>query len=127
MKRPVEIHFHGMSHSDALAEHIRERAGRLDHRHNNIIGCKVRVERPHRHHQSGSGWKVGVQLTVPPRHELAVSKASDADEAHDNLYKVVDEAFEAAERKLRRLAERQRGRVKARQSPEVEEPVLEET
>lgn len=75
------------------------------------------VERPQRHQQSGSPYRVRVDLTVPPGHELvAVSEPAEGD-LHDTLDTVVLRTFKAVRRSLRRRAALQRGAVKTHHEP----------
>lgn len=113
MKRPLEVHYRGISHSEALDEHIQARVRRLDRLHPNVVGCRLYLERPHRHHESSKGWRAAIDITVPPRRKVAMTRLS----VDDNLYKLLDELFEAAERRVRKLAERPRGRAKPELQP----------
>lgn len=118
MNIPLEIVFHGMDPSEAVEARIREKAAKLDRRHNHLTSCRVVVDRPHQHHRSHKGWRVAVEMMVPPGHEITVSKDSgDAQgEVHDNLIRVVDEVFQASQRRLEKLQQRQRGEVKVHES-----------
>ena len=44
---------------------IRERAARLDTYYGRIVGCRVVVEVPHRHHRGGNQYHVRIELSVP--------------------------------------------------------------
>lgn len=120
MIRPVEIHFHDVPHSDALEEHIRELAGHLDRFHSNITACVVHLEQPHRHRSNKAGFRVGIEVVIPHQGELTVSKSSDHHEVHDNFYQVVDEAFEAMVKRLKRITAKARGEVKHHPAQEVQ-------
>lgn len=119
MNIPLEIVFHGVEPSDSVEARIREKAARLNRRHQELMSCRVVIDRPHQHHRHGNGWQVAVEMMVPPGHELTVRKDSGghAGEVHDNLIRVLDEAFEAALRRLDKLQQRQRGETKSHESP----------
>jgi cold shock CspA family protein len=124
-----------MAPSPAIEENIREKAAKLDELHDGIMGCRVAVEAPHRHHHKGKAYLVRIDLTVPggelvvnrePK-RLVAKKTNSADEpekdfaelhepskhaAREDLYVAIRDAFSAAGRKLQDHARRRRGMVK---------------
>lgn len=138
MKIPLQITFRNMPPSPAVEENIRERAAKLDLLHDGIMGCRVIVEAPHRHHLKGKAYIVRIDLTVPGG-ELVVNRApkrlaaaisnrdgeleNDLAEvhepskhaAHEDAYVAIRDAFNAAGRKLQDHARRRRGKVKLHQ------------
>lgn len=135
MKIPLQITFRHMPPSPAIEENIREKAAKLDDLHDGIMGCRVAVEAPHRHHHKGKAYVVRIDLTVPggelvinrePK-RLVAKKANGAEEpegdfaelhepskhaAHEDVYVAIRDAFNAAGRKLQNHARRRRGQVK---------------
>ena len=65
MQTPIQIVFHGIGHSQAVEDHIRERAARLEHFHPKLMRCHVTIDQPHRHRQQGNKLNVRVSLQVP--------------------------------------------------------------
>lgn len=126
MNRPVEIHFHDVEHSQGLEEHIRQAASRLERRYPIITACVVHLEQPHRHRTTHVGYRVVLEVMVPGRGEITVTKSSDEHEAHDNAYRVLDEAFGAMARRLQKLSDHQRGHVKHHDNGVAVEPEIEE-
>jgi ribosomal subunit interface protein len=108
MDIPVQVTFHGMAASPAIAEQIRERAAKLERFHPHLGRCRAVVEQVGRHQHKGSGYTVRLELKVDGG-EVAVSHEHAAD-----AYAAVNEAFDAARRQLEDLARRQRGDVKRR-------------
>jgi cold shock CspA family protein/ribosome-associated translation inhibitor RaiA len=119
MRLPLEISFRNIRKSEAVEALIREKADDLKKLHENIISCRVAVEAPQQHQRSGRAYRVRVTLTVPPGHELVVSRDPSGGELHDELTSVIRDAFEATRRQLQKLAEKQRGKVKIHPEPEV--------
>lgn len=115
MQVDPEISFHGVDHSDAVEQYIRERIERLDRLSDEIIACRVVVERPHAHHNpsehSGNRYRSRVEVTLPGDHELIGDKER-GDDPHLRVHTVVKEAFEAVERQLKEASERRRNEVK---------------
>jgi ribosome-associated translation inhibitor RaiA len=113
MQRPVQINFHGLEHSDAVAQRIRDKAGDLEKLFDRIISCRVTVETPPQHHRHGGTFAVHIDLRVPDD-EIVVSREPGRDHAHEDVYVAIRDAFEAAARQLESYARRRRGEVKHR-------------
>lgn len=111
MKVPLQVTFHGTDPSPAVEDRVRERATKLERLYANIIGCRVVIEAPHRHHQHGQIFHVRVDITVP-QHEIVVSREPAHNDAHQDVYVAIRDAFDAAERQLEDFARLQRGEVK---------------
>ncbi len=111
MQVPAEISFNGVSHSDFNEGYIRERIQRLESLTDDIIACRVVVERPHAHRHTGNPFRVRVELTLPKRKELVVDKERNV-EPHVQLSTVIRTVFDTLERQLLEVTERRRGHVK---------------
>jgi ribosomal subunit interface protein len=95
MKHPLQITARNMSLSEAAKAAIQEKAAKLDAVDDGIIGCRVLVELPHKHHHQGARYNVRIDLTIPGA-ELVVTR-----EPHEDLYVAIRDAFDAARRQLR--------------------------
>ncbi len=123
MQLPLQITFHNMETSDALAETIRHRVKGLEKYFSPIISCRVLVEANQRHIQS-STFHVRIDLKVAGQ-ALAVNR-SVKDPSNGNAYLAVREAFDAMRRQLDDFARRQRAsRNKTKGFPVYEEAVTE--
>lgn len=111
MELPLQVTLHDISPSAAVEDYIRGRAAKLDAFYDRIMSCRVVVEAPARHHRKGGPFKVRIDLTVPGD-ELVVNRQADED-----LYVAIRDAFDAARRRLEDYSRRQRGSVKAHESP----------
>jgi len=112
MELPLQIAFRNMHPSEPIAARIRDRAARLDRHHGRVMGCRVVVEAPHRHHRRGHLYHVRVDLTVPSG-ELLVTRDPAEHHAHKDVLVAVRDAFDAATRRLQDFARRQSGRTKS--------------
>jgi ribosomal subunit interface protein len=106
MKLQLQITTRDIPHSEALENHIREKAEKLDIFYPNIMGCRVVVEVPHKHKHQGRTFNVRLDITVPGK-ELVVNHE------HEDVYAAARIAFDAAKRQLEDYGRRQRGDVKA--------------
>lgn len=110
MKLPLQITARNMSLSPAAEDTIREKASKLDTFCERIMGCRVIVEAPHRHHREGVLYNVCIDITVPGK-EIVVKR-----EANEDLYVAIRDAFDAARRQLQDFSRRQRGETKVHET-----------
>jgi ribosome-associated translation inhibitor RaiA len=112
MQLPLQITFHGLAHSDAVEQYVRQRVAKLDAIAPRLMACRVTVEMPHRHSKHGGHYRVHIDITMP-RGEIVVTRAPDADRAYEDAYAAIDACFAEARRKLHEFTRRKRGNVKA--------------
>lgn len=98
MQMPLQLTFRRLAHSDALAEHIRRRAEKLEHVFGRIISCHVVVELAGHHHQHGDRYRVSINVGLPGG-ELLVKHPSD-ERAVETVHTTTDRAFDEAARQL---------------------------
>jgi cold shock CspA family protein/ribosome-associated translation inhibitor RaiA len=122
MQIPLEITYRDVQKTAATEELIRRKVGKLERLCTYIISIRVTVESSQEHQRSGSPYRVGIYLSVPPGHELVVKREETEGHVHEELAAVVRAAFDVAERRLKDLMERQRGEVKTH--PEQERVAL---
>jgi len=108
MNIPLELSFRDIEKTDDLENLIRDRVDKLERICDHISSCRVTVEEPQKHIRSGSPYRVRIDLTVPPSHELISKKEPGQGEMHEELATVIRDTFEGAERQLRTLVEKQR-------------------
>ncbi len=113
MQVPLELTFRHLDKSPAVEALIRRRVEKLEQYRHNIISCRVLVERPHQHESSGSPYRVLLSLGVPPVKDVIIDSRPGQHELGESLQTIVNRTFDSAERRLKRLTERQRGNVKA--------------
>jgi ribosomal subunit interface protein len=102
---PIQITFHGIEPSPALAEHVRVHAERLA-RVAGIVRGRVAIDRPHAHHRHGSAMRVSIELSIPGHVLVEHSESDDA-------YVAVREAFDRLRRQLVAARSRANGRGRA--------------
>ncbi len=117
MQLPVEISYRGVEKSDAIDDLIRTKAARLDRFCDHISRCDVAVEHPNQQQSSGNPFRVRIDLTVPPNHELVADERQSEHEMHEPLTKIINDAFKTMERQLKDLVEKQRHEVKTHVEP----------
>src|SRR6185295_10309480 len=108
MQLPINITYRGVEKSDDVDNLVLEYAGRLDKFCDHINRCDVAIEQPNHAHQKGNPFRVRIDVTVRPRHELVVEEKQTDNGTHEPLKKVIHDAFKTMERQLRHLVEKQR-------------------
>jgi cold shock CspA family protein len=106
MQSLLQITARNVQLAEAEEQMIRRAAGKLDLFWDRITSCRVLIEVPHRRHRTGMSYNVRLDLGVPGA-ELAVTRRPRA-----SLETAVQEAFDAAQRRLQDEARRTQGRVK---------------
>ncbi|MFO8027098.1 MAG: HPF/RaiA family ribosome-associated protein [Opitutales bacterium] len=108
MQEPLEISFNDVEKTPRLESLVHEKAERLEKFSDELISCHVDVAQPHAHPDSGSGYRVRIDLRVPPKDQLVAHEHSSHGNIHDTVETVVRRAFDAIERQLKEHTERLR-------------------
>jgi ribosomal subunit interface protein len=111
MQHALQISWHGIDRSEAIEEHIRQKAAALEKFYPDITHCRVAVELPHKHQYQGRRYNVRIDLRVP-HGEVVVNR-----DHHEDAYVALREAFDAARRQLEDVLRRQRGDIKVHATP----------
>jgi hypothetical protein len=127
---PTQVTFRGLAHSNVLEADIRHRVAWLEQFYAGIGRCRVLVEVPHRHRHSDRHFHVRIDITVPGRDPIVVSrkpslhaglkdvedaaahKCAEIDSVHRHVLVAIREAFDVARRLLEDAAREQRHAVK---------------
>lgn len=120
MQIAPEVTYRNVPKTDAVESLVQEKIGKLEQFCNYMNSCRVAVEKAHEHPNSGSPYRVRIDITVPPSHELVVSRNPGEGNQYDPLETVIRDAFEAARRQLVELVERQRDEIKEHPQQEMQ-------
>jgi ribosomal subunit interface protein len=113
MQRPLEIAFRDLDPSDFIRNRVEERVDRLERFHPHIIGCRVVVEASHRSaegHNPPIG--ISVEVDVPARPRIIAKDTEEQRAMKGDHLAAINRAFEAIERQLDEMKNKQRGEVK---------------
>lgn len=108
MQHPLRITVRGIERSEALDAAVRQRSEKIEQIFPQLIGCDVTIELEEHSKQHGNHYVVKVVLQIPGN-DIVIDhqRAEDA-------YVALRDAFDAAERRLKSVAERQRGSDRAK-------------
>lgn len=118
MKVPLEISYRDVDKTDDIEQLIQEKVGKLEQVCHNINSCHIAVEKIHDRPSHGSPYRVRLDITVPPGHEIVADCNPEEGNQYDQLQTVIRKAFDKARRQLVELSERQQNRVKVHEAPD---------
>ncbi len=113
MDIPPIISFRNLPKRPDIEQLIFEKVDQLERFCHHITSCRIVVEREQSPNKLGSPYRVRIDVTVPPGHELVAERDSRQGTNHDRLPTLIHETFQAARRQLKELVEKQRREVKA--------------
>src|SRR5512144_1328137 len=119
MQTALQLRWHHVDPSEALAARVREEVERLERFSDRITGCAVTLEAPSRHPlHSGPQYRVRIELSVP-KGRLVVGRDPPKTRLHSDLYGAVKAAFREAQRQLSEHVRRLDARVRTPAAPTV--------
>jgi ribosome-associated translation inhibitor RaiA len=113
MQIPLQITFHGIDHSDAVEERIREKAQKLELACDYITSCRVVIETHHKNSSALRPFHIRIACTLPGT-ELVVKRDPKDSHVNEDIMVALREAFDGMARQLKDHVARQRGEVKPR-------------
>lgn len=122
MQVPLELSFRDVGKTPELEALINDKIDDLEKVFDNIISCRMAVEKPQEHQSTGNPYRVRINVRVPPGKEIVVTRNPGEGEMHDPLEAVIRDAFATATRELRELGNRLNQEVK--QHPEQENAAI---
>ena len=99
-----EIKFHDVERSPWVETYIGERVQRLERFAAGITSCHVTLTQEQASHAKGNRYSVMVEVRLPPNHDLAVRKMKDIRDMPAQLPALINLAFGAIERQLKKAA-----------------------
>lgn len=125
MHVPIEIDYRNVNKTEALETRIRDRIAKMDKLSDKLSSCHLSVEKLHEHQDSGRRFRVRLVMHHPPGQELVVDRNSSGGDVHQEVHQVVDEVFDSAERKLKKLVDKLHGDVKSHPHQEPTAVIME--
>src|SRR5207247_6882610 len=122
---PFEDDFPQCSKGRSIETLIRKQATKLERVCPYVVSCQVSIEKPQAHQKSGNPFRVRVDVTVPPEHKLVTIRNAGEGELQQRLPTVVRRAFDATQRQLEKLVDKQRGDIKVHPAQEIAGLVVE--
>lgn len=108
MKIPPEITYRGVEKTNALDTLVEEKIAKLEGICDYLNSCRIAIEKVHDRPSHGSPYRVRIDMTIPPSHELVVDNQPSESIQYEPIDVVIREAFDTAERQLKKLTRQQR-------------------
>jgi cold shock CspA family protein/ribosome-associated translation inhibitor RaiA len=129
---PLQISYRNFDASAEAENWVREEAAKLDQYYRRITSCRVLIEVPHAHRESGRTYHVRVDLGLPGtelvvKHEATLRastgrgtdkrsvKALRREERTKDLHLAIEDAFASTRRRLQEYVRKRRREVKAKE------------
>jgi len=112
MKVPPEITYRGVEKTAAIATLISEKIAKLEQVCDHISSCHIAIEKEQDRPRDRSPYRVRLDITVPPGHELAAESHMGNRTQYAEVDVVIRDAFDKAWRQLRDLSRQQKEHVK---------------
>ncbi len=113
----MEISYRDVPKTEEMDELIRTKAEKLRKICEDIVSCRVAVERRQQRQKLGNPHRVRIEVTLPPNKDLVVSRDPGEAEPHEPLSTMVRDAFRAMERQVKDTKSIRRGEVKTHDEP----------
>lgn len=112
MQVTPEISYRDVSRSDWIDDYINRYVEKLDRLCDDIVACRIAIERVQHHKEKGNPYRVRVEVTLPKKKDLVADKRGAVGDPHVQLRPIIRQAFEAMEKQLKKHMEKRRGEVK---------------
>lgn len=103
-----EIVFHGVDRTEWVENYIADRLRKLERFAQGITRCHVALKQEQGSHRKGNVYSVTVEVHIPPQHDLAATKQKEILDMPSQLPAVINTAFGAIERQVKKTAELRR-------------------
>ena len=107
-----EVKFHAVQRTAWVDAYIGRRLQRLERCATGITSCHVTLARDQTSHHKGNRYSCMIEVRLPPQHDLAVTKHLQIRNLQIQLPALINQAFGALERQVKKTASLRRGEVK---------------
>lgn len=108
---PVEVTFRNLEPSPAIETLVRQKAAKLAQFASRLMRCRVVVALPNRRHHQGKIFAVSIELELPSG-SLWINRTPPMDHRHEDAHVAIQDAFDAAKRRLQDSGRKKDRRVK---------------
>lgn len=99
MDQKTEIVFRNFDASESIRERILDRVERLDELVDDLVGCRVVVDTPHRSEEESHSYRLSLIVSVPG-HDTFIHRNADRGQPRSDVTRAIDKAFDTAARDL---------------------------
>ena len=113
MQKAPEVIFKDLDRSPWVEKFIAERMSHLERFSQDITSCHVTLSHEQGSHRKGNHYGVMVEVRLPKHHDLVVKKQKQVVDMQTQLPALINEAFSAIEKQLKKTVQLRRGEEKA--------------
>jgi len=113
MRVPMQLQFRGLEPSDFISNSVWDHVEKLEGFYDRMTSCSVTVSAPHHHKHLGKIYQVKVHIYLPGG-EIWASTEGEHNQAHEDVYVCIRDAFQMARRRLEDFIRKQRVMVKSK-------------
>ena len=117
MQVAPEVIFKDIDRTSWVESYVAERLGHLEKFSPDITRCHVTVAREQGSHRKGNRYSVMVEVRMPRQHDLAVRKQKQIRDLQTQLPAIINEAFGAIEKQLKKTVALRRHEEKVHGEP----------
>lgn len=122
MQVPLELTYRDVEKTDALDSLVNEKVAKLERLSGGMLNsCHIAIEKIHDRPSSGSPYRVRIDMTMPPGHELVAESNPVENNQYVEVDTVIRDAFSKAERQVKALKQQQRESDKAQDHQQAED------
>jgi len=107
-----EIIFNAVDRSEWVENYVADRLHKLERFAQGITRCHVALKQEQGSHRKGNVYSVTVEVRIPPQHDLAATKQMEIVDMTTQLPAVINAAFGAIERQVKKTAALRRNEQK---------------
>jgi cold shock CspA family protein/ribosome-associated translation inhibitor RaiA len=107
-----EIIFNGVDRSEWVENYVAQRLWKLERFAQGITRCHVTLKQEQGSQRKANVYSVTVEVRIPPQHDLAATKQKEIVDMPTQLPAVINTAFSAIERQVKRTAALRRNEQK---------------
>jgi ribosome-associated translation inhibitor RaiA len=118
MEITPEVIFHDVERSEWVETYVAERLAHLERFARGITRCRVTLARESSQ-RTGNRYSALIEVRMPPQHDLAVKKQKEIVDMPSQLPALINLAFGAIQRQLKKTAALRRGEESSGEAPAV--------
>ncbi|MEQ8818879.1 MAG: HPF/RaiA family ribosome-associated protein [Sumerlaeia bacterium] len=102
MRIPLELTFRGVEKTPRLKAMIHRKVEKLAQVNPRITSCHVAIEHPNEVATVGNGYRIRIEVRIPPKTSIVIKESECHGIAHERLEAAIRKTFDAARVKMAR-------------------------
>ena len=116
MQTSLQIDFQDGQPNETLRRIVNGHISLLELIYDRLVGCRVTIKAPGRHHRPGEPYEVHIRLTLPDGAEINVGHLQNSNDRHSDVIFAINNAFRRACRQLQDRVRRLSAQMKIQEA-----------